>query len=130
MKHVIKRIGCIRKKHIRLLFELKKKNPLQYIFRNFDKSWKNLNNVIIKLLQVKFFGLKMIQNTYFRKYINSKQSACLSLIQSGKLVIMFLISMGDSSMSLHHYVTSVHIKEESWLVGHIVCDRLFSLHLI
>jgi len=36
----------------------------------------------------------MIQNTYLRKYITSqcsKLSACLSSIQSGKLVIMFLI---------------------------------------
>jgi len=39
-------------------------------------------------------GLKMIQNPYLRKCLTSqcsKWSACHSLIQSGTLVIMFLI---------------------------------------
>jgi len=36
MKPVIKRIGCIRKKHIRLLFELKKKKSSSV---HFQKLW-------------------------------------------------------------------------------------------
>jgi len=44
-----------------------------------------------------FFGLKMIQNIYLRKYITSqcsKLSACHSSIQNGKLVMMFFNSSG------------------------------------
>jgi len=37
-------------------------------------------------------------------------------------VILWWISAGDSSMSLCHYVTSVHMKNESRLVGYIVCE--------
>jgi len=71
----------------------------------------------------------MIQNTYLRKYITSqcsKLSACLSSIQSGKLVIMFLIPvvLVDFHRRFKHVFASLRhicIKEESQLVGYIAC---------
>jgi len=77
----------------------------------------------------------MIQNTYLRKYITSqcsKLSACLSLIQSTKLVIMFLIPvvLVDFRGRFEHvfaslqYFTSVHIKKESRLVGYFACEEV------
>jgi len=54
-----------------------------------------LNTIYLKLQSVAFMGLKMIQNTYLRNYIPSQCSKQLparpSSIQSGELVIMFLI---------------------------------------
>jgi len=52
-----------------------------------------IKRAVLKLQSVAFCGLKIIQNTYLRKYITSqysKRSACLISIQSGKFV-MFLI---------------------------------------
>ncbi len=55
----------------------------------------------------------------------------LSLIHNGKLVIMLSNLSGTGRFSqeihaclcssLHHYVTSVNIKNESRLVGYIAC---------
>jgi len=79
----------------------------------------------------------MIQNTYLRKCITrqcSKLSACLSLIQSGKIVMFHVPSFNVSNDpvvlvdfrgrfehvfgSLRHICTN---KEESRLVGYISC---------
>jgi len=48
----------------------------------------------LMLQSVAFLGLKLIQNTYLRKYKTTSQcSKLFACLQSGKLVIMFLIAV-------------------------------------
>jgi len=85
-----------------------------------------LYKMCLKLQSVAFWGLKIIQNPYLRKYITSqcsKLSVCLSSIQSGMLVIMFLIPVVLVCLRRRFFdVTSVHLKEETQLVGFIACE--------
>jgi len=99
--------------------------------------------LFLKLQSVAFFGLKIIQNAYLRKYITSqcsKLSACLSSIQNGKLVIMFLILvvMVDFFGRFEHVFASLrHICTHKEGVSASRFEdvgggdyRLFSQHLI
>ncbi len=91
------------------------------------KCWIFTNECHLKLHSIIIFGKKMIRYQYLSKYITSqcsKLSPYFSPIHNGKLIIMFsnlsdtVGFVGNSSMALRHYVTSVNMKKLSWLLGY------------
>jgi len=63
------------------------------VLHTVDVLSRDVKFYALKLQSGAFFGLKIIQNTYLSKYItsqHSKLSACLSSIQSSKLVIIVI----------------------------------------